>query len=53
MEKTCMFLCFHVNLKHNNTKKHVFVCFLHLVPTFTPLLHYITMVKSLQQVLVA
>ena len=39
--KTCMFLCFHVNCKHESTKH---ACF--HVPTFTP--HYIIMVKGLE-----
>ena len=43
--KTCMFLCFHVNFKHESTNMHVSMYFLHLVPTFTP--HCIIIVKGL------
>ena len=42
--KTCMFLCFHVNLKQKHKNMHVSMYFLLLVPTFTP--QNIIMVKG-------
>ena len=42
IHKTCTFLCFHVNFKHESKIKHVSI---HLVPPCTP--YSIIMVKSL------
>ena len=49
MEKMCMFLCFYVNFKHENTCKNMHVSMIVQFPfsaCFYP--HYIIMVKGYQ-----